>query len=1009
MRDFLDNLLPDIQTEFSDNMEMLQYYGGLLLNIVAIIVMISVVLSCSRFFIRFLHHKVRTSYLGDMIWHEVIYEGVVGDSEVVKADGQVKNMQNLMFNTSAPILGMFHFRRMMASFMIRKSDDDDTTHMYVGIDRKNYSKGSLNSWAQGSNCSVEEIDFDEIGFVPNAPTTAIVKGYIPQKFTDSPTNSTVGGVMSRMQDLLPEGHAGTALITYEPMRRDEQRVLISHITDDNIKSTRTQGNGYNRVGDYIEYFRSNSPSRGVILGFSDNGDKDESQSIVDTVINSMSSIGVDRENRTYPMIHRKIGYATILPTTILCVMAYFGLTSWIVFGIAAVFSLGSMIGVPYFSTFWIQQSVKRGAAPIPPFFRYSLRRLTIEWWKKIMPFDFDGRQKWAKQNNMEVTTVKYTEKPSTPEVFPLYTTSAMQFLSMPLNGRGSTNVSKSVIPQVSMPSFVNNTIKNFIKSDDVSYVGISAKNNEPVFRTPKDLNFGIAVGGDANSGKTNLLQLMFIEDSRLSRKETGLFGKKKEDGSRQIVVNPIWFETKSDDLHELTSAVERFDPLVVSLHNPNNTRRLALEGKRFSDHGVTIDDIQQQVGLFTSAMEAIWGSSFMHRSKNIATQALMIAYLVDKSDLKCLGLLGRIDNPQRPNIIQLVSYLIGSYPQIDMEASLKKYHEALEVLLNDERKEKLLKKKLSHGGEDELMRLRVLSMSIGALLNMYSLRDAMGPLQSKIPILEKSFGLFSPVTKSGEQREEYSIDELFDYGGPVIVDMTTDGSTLNAVETRNFVMMVHYILWQRLRIRAGGWAAQGRYTRLYADEITNFTGRAADEAPCATLIGEVRDQGRSYGVSHTVGYQNFGQLPKDTRASVLGFTSGIFLRFINSEDQNEVINQVNSDRYTVNNVRSFPQGVGIALMTIQGNPVDPFTIKTPHSIRWNEALKNADESVMEAFDVIAPEEIEFMRHEKKKKVDDNNTDDDYQLYSEKDDVFGQSYNDVSNNNSDDDGIKMQWS
>lgn len=975
----------NIRTEFSDNLQMFQYYGSLVLTALCIFIMLCIILSCSRFFLRFLHHKVRTWYLGEMIWNEVIFEGAVSDSELIKADGQVKNMSNLMSGTISRWLGIFTFNRAMTSFMIRKSPEDDATHMYIGIDSKHYNEGRLRSWTQGSNCSVEPIDFDEIGFVPKAPTTAVVNTFIPQKFTDQPTNATIGGVMSRMQDLLPEGHTGTALITFEPMRRSETRIFTTHVTEDSMKNTRTTDGSYNRVGDYIEHFRSNSPSRGVIIGFSDQGNEEDSSSIVDTTINSMNSLGVDRDNRKYTDLNRRAGLYSLFPTAVFFVLAYFSIIPWWIGIVSAVFALSTLFGIKLFSTFWIEQAAKHGAAPIPPFWRYSLRRKYKEWLIRVSPFDFDAGNKQRAEDG-RTTKMTYTEKPSTPEIFPFYTTSLMQFLSMPLNGKGTTNVSRSVIPQVAMPSSVNNGIGNFVESGDAIYMGISAKSNEPVYQTPRDLNFGIAVGGDAGSGKTNYLMTRYIESCRLSRKQDGIFGRKNTEGDRLITVNPIWFETKADDLSGIIDAVDRYDPLVIYMHDDKRPRRLALEGKRYGDQGVTLDDIQQQQGLLVSAMQAIWGSSFMSRSSNIVSNALMIAYLSRKSDIKGLQLDTRLSNLERPNIMEFISYLIGADPSLDMEKVLEKYHRALETLLNTEQGKKALRKRIDKYGSEELDRLRMLSINVGGLVNMYKVREAMAPVQSKIPILKKSSGLFETTTPDGTPREEFPIDDLFTYGGPVIVDMTTYNSVLSEPENRNFVMMVHYILWQRIRMRAANWAKQGKYTQIFADEVTNFTGRESDNAPCATILGEVRDQGRSYGVSHSFGFQNFGQLPQDTYKTVLAFDSSMFFKFNSIEDQNIVINQISSERYIVNNIRSFPQGVGIALLTIDRKTVDPFTIKTPYYKDWNTALVNNVEDSSMAFEAIRDREIDFMKIEKKKRIDEPSSVASSQSYND-DDIF----------------------
>lgn len=931
--------------------------GMQVLFYVSILVMIMIILSSGRFFFRYCYHFIRKKYLGDMVWNEIVYVGGVSEEELAGSIEQMDNMTHIMFQTTGKIFSFINWNRPMVSLMIRKDPDDDSVHVYIGVDKNHYKESLLQSFAQGSNCSVEEIDFEEIGFKSQAPMTAVVDNYTPSRFSEQPTKSSVGGVVSRIQNL-SRTEGGTVLITYEPMIRTEQNLLEDHINSENSSEGM-----YSKIRDQVESFTGLCPSRGVIAGFSDNNDQAVSDSILRSAIRSMPNSGFSEDIRKYTDIQKKTGILTLIPAAILAVLSFFALIPWWITIVSAIFVLPSLFGIPFFSSFWISKATSQGSLPIPPFRRWSIRRFTQQWWYNT--FNLRGRRQ-ASQREENPRSNSYVGKPSVAEVFPFYQTSLMQYVSMPINSRGGTNISKSVIPQVALPSSVSQEISKYTRFGDVIYEGISAKSNEPVFRTISDINFGIAIGGDAGSGKTNALMNNFLGMSRLSRKEDGLLGKKLNDKGDTITINPIWFETKSDDLSELIGYTSEYEPMVLNLHDSRESNRLALEGKRLQDDNVDLEDIKEQTNVLIASMKAIWGDSFGPQSQRVASYALLIAYLLDKEGLDFLEFISRLDNPERPNIIHLMYLLINGDASLQVNKSLREYaNSKRDILSNSQRTAEF---KASNGIEG-LKILKTLIISLDGLINLYDVPNAVAPLQNKLPQLLKSEGLFDTKTPEGEQREEFDIYKLYSYGGPVIVDMTSKGSTLSDNDSMTFVMMVHYLLWQSIKKNAGGWSKKGKFIPLYADEITNFTGRASDEAPCATIIGEVRDQGRSYGVSHNVGFQNFGQLPKDTKDSILSFESKIFLKFGAKADQKEVIEQISIPRFTEANVRSFPMGVGIAQLSIDKKPRSEFTIKTPYVGDWKKAIA-INEDIDMAFESIKYNEIEMMKSEKKKKVDD---------------------------------------
>lgn len=232
-------------------------------------------------------------------------------------------------------------------------------------------------------------------------------------------------------------------------------------------------------------------------------------------------------------------------------------------------------------------------------------------------------------------------------------------------------------------------------------------------------------------------------------------------------------------------------------------------------------------------------------------------------------------------------------------------------------------------------------------------------------MLLQSNGLFETTNKDGTPRREISVDRLYTYGGPVIADLTPNGSALSSEGSMTFTMIIHYLLWQSILQNCGGWAKQLKFTPLYVDELTFFTGTNKEEAPCADIIGRVRDIGRSFGVSHNVGYQSFTALPNTAAHAVQSFVSNVFFNFQDPDNLEEVMRVIGDGTvFSKENITMFPQGVGIAFMTIAGEKKRPFTIKTPHSERWIPMVSKYG-SIMKAFDKIYDEEMQFLKEKRK--------------------------------------------
>lgn len=940
---------------------------NVIFSIVTAVVGVFVVMTLAQYFFRWVYNKYRRFMCGKIVWSEVIYEGIISDNETNNSVGQMDNMANIMKNTSTGINFGFQFNRPRYLIMIRLNPEDEQAHMYIGMDEKHYDENVLSSWAAGANCSIEPVDFDDIGFVSQAPMTLVREDYDTANFNDSPNNSTVGGVISRLQSSSGIKEGASVIVSYEPMSNREEHLMKKKILSDNVAEGGDAAK-LDLTARNVNIFLSKSPCRGTITAYSDNGDYSISNSVLRTVSSNMPSIGTRTSSVRYETLHRRAGIFCIIPSLFLTLLGLVRFVPlWMPLTLVAI-SMIAVIGLPIMSSQWMSMAAQSEAnPPIPAFTRISLRRTLALSLRKLIPinkFKFSGAYDQS----------QYVPEPSQREVIPLYQTSMMQFASMPRDGKGVSNISSQAIPQVSMSSTVIQDIRGDIAKDKVALLGTSVRTFDPVMFTVKDLNNGIAMAGDRGSGKTNALSNLYAGISHLSR------------NSNEYTFTPFWLETKSEDLDGIISNVKPYDPLVLMAHNRDTEKRVCFEGPRFED-GADIKDIKRNVNTIIAGMEKLWGTvSFGARSKQIAHSSLTIAMLLSRQERNALGISSRVTNPDRPNIMEVMNLLIGSDPTLNLvdtsrkviapgggknksEGILEKIANGYKaILINPQKKAE----RIAKHGEREVMRMGEITPALDQLISFYNTTEALSPLRSKIPVLASSSGLWETITHSGKQREEVPLSSFIHYEGPVIVDLTHKNSSISSENIPMFSMFFHYMLWTSIKDNCAGWAKQNKFIPIFIDELKNITGTNSkkDESQLGDIVAEVSDIGRSYGASHSVGFQRYTQLPPETVATVRGMTSKLYFSLEDAQDRSVVMNQLGEKtRYAQENINSMPTGYCIADLRIGGTRRNAFTMKVPYFPTLVGAL-NSSSTVEDAFEKLLYEEKEKISEDKKKKAED---------------------------------------
>lgn len=925
----IDKVIGFFSSAVSSASDILAWIMG---AIVAVLVITSIY-SSTRYIQRFLYNRLRRLYYKEMVWYEIIPESNAV-SEGSKSVSLMENTSNIMPTDMGRGFSKFFWDRPQTALAIKKMPEEAS--VYLGMDKKHADEDAMIAWVSDAGHTCTRVDNpEEMGLDTRNAAIGVISDFTPSNVTDGPTNSSVGSVISRIQELSGDTYTGTIIMSWEPMRSSERSLLTNHISAQMIKEGGEQA-GYSFSARQTQLMADKSISRGSIMAFSDNGSVSDSKRLLETAYKNIANLGVKMGQRSTMEEHRMRSiYAFIAGAiaTALTMVVDTPIPTWMV-AITMVLAILSLI-TPIMTSPWASWSAKDGIIPIPPFWRFSWRRIFRQMMVNTLPFDIDTKQ----------LDRPFVALPSIKTVIPLYQTSVMQFSSFPITSGRMGNISSSVIPQVAISDSVESEISDEVESGDAIFLGLSAKNYKPVFRTIKDINFGIGVGGEPGSGKTNELLVDFIGMSALSRKKTGLAADYK--------INPLWIETKPDDISKIYSAIENYDPRFVTIHDKESEKRLCLEGPRITDPKATVESVQKSVNTLTSAVKAVFGDAMQERGRRIFSSSLLVSMLAKKADIEALGVEDAVGNINRPNVMEFIRVLGGARMDINIHEKLEEHVKTRRSLLSQPNKAE----ERNSLGEKELKRIQAMTVAMEGLVAFHERRD--DPFTSVLNIvnvLSVSSGLWDTMTEDGKPRREFSINALTSYNGPVIADFSPADSEVDTSTVERFTMLCNWMIWSNVKSTRSGAAARKEFIPIYADEITNFVGRF-DMNPneCQSIVSEATDQGRSFGISYNFGYQSLGQVPSGMQQTIRGYPSIISMRFRNPDERKKAVERLSeSTAYTEDSVSNLPQGIGIAILDIDGKPRKPFTLGSPYSVTWSEALMNSD-SLTDAIDEVYDE------------------------------------------------------
>ena len=821
-------------------------------------------------------------------------------------------------------------RRATASFVVRNAPQEESggTELFLIIDRFHADERAVKRWANGVNCQATELD-DVPEIIGRRSSMAFHESYQPAKITDDVTTSDIGSVIAGMQSQSDyKSIPGVVIMTIEGMQNAEAR-LFSNAA---VSAYREPGehNGFDRVKVQMDTF-SADPQRASFAAMADSGNAGDSFDLMKSALSNVQSSPMDHV-ATDPLRNYVMSWEPI-KMLLLSIPGFAGLylfdnnIFWF-FALTPII-LGVLRCTPLLSTWFIDSDTRRGLVAMPPFFRLGPWRLI----KRML-----GYKKVRNADGVVVSKINRAS-PAPKTIIPMYPTSVVEFSTMPQDMKTSNSV-KSDAPVIGFPTRLEKLYEDPLA---MSFNGFSSA-GQTFGRRIETLQWGSCWGGGSGSGKTNGLMLDYYNVARINASSTG--------ASQNYQITPIWLETKSEGAYDLQELVKDFDPIFIDAHDPNGKYRLAIDGKRVDPYDKKGNDTAYSyaVDFTNSLVQALGARSVGPRASDIIRNVHFLAVRLTNSELEFLGLGKAVSKNSAPNLVNLDYYLAGGDPGIMPFDKMKKLSEQFTDKSMQDRKK--AKKLLSEGHKkDESEELDKVLASIARqeqcaerMNSLAGLNDrspeAFGAVTNKLNSMRMSDGMFKPM----KDRVDITIDEIISSFRPVIINMggvlvgTTpeggrsfDAPPVGDKAAKELLAAFHYLLWTRIKKRCSGWLEQNKYVSIYADEVSDIVSFDPDSD---NIIMEVRDQGRSKGCSHNIGFQTFQQMPDETANSILSFPTRYFMTFDGQEDIKRVLESFgdSSTNYTNDMISNWGVGVGVARITTMPNEYSGhFVFRTPHA------------------------------------------------------------------------------
>lgn len=891
---------------------------------------------------RFQARRRREMQLGEMIWYRLDYQ--VESTRTTASTPQtmaqacyslIKKLERSDGNEQSvdgAISAIWH------------RGEDNLVRLYLGITKNNSGYPNISNvgnFASNMGFRSREITLDEFpDFDPSAAATA--EYHSSRVMGDSSGMDPVVGSVARTLGDSDNLH-GTVIMTFEPMGTWEATNFSSRFNDD-AKTASAEAGGNVFFQRTVAKF-SHSAVRASIAAVSHDGSSRNSAEIINLVSTSLSSAffsakasrplnGTSRVSAVSGFLLSAMGLvitggywmfsgAQNLPAIVLMLLAAIG-----PLGVAlAVSNSDSLSGRSDFME-WLS----KGEVVIPRFNLFS----PLQMARRI--FLRSGTDDERRQNNL----LRRLIPPGDPGVLPLNGDSMMEMVSVSSKHPGK-NLDILTIPMVSVPANFEDRTNNEL------FAGFDG--NEAVINVPvKDIPYGMFASGMIGSGKSNILEVLYVSMANECMKK-----------HHSQLLTPIWGETKGEGAYDVWGMVKDVPrALLIDFHNPEALFRLALEGRRITEKRATVQEVIANCEAFVSAMQYAWGEGIKAESRASLIEVVRIAMLSTRTELEMFDFPFEVDL-EEPDIVSICLYLLGGYSgdSTDYRAdhNLKAGDNVLNhqlTVVRDDLSDALEDHETSKGKvkdgyiEDhkELLRISELRISVSRLLTYHQGRgsDLLSPPRNKMAELARAPRFWQPRGK----RSVY-LHQLPKHDAPIIINtgpyMKPDGAFSTDIDeavAQKLLRMTFYILWKHISASCQGWQREMRYVPLFFDELSDVASSSfSEETP--NVIDDISNEGRSMGCGLFCATQTLGRLPDPVVNDVSGFSSQAYFRTRNRNDSRKYIDNIASGTvFDPDHLNNAPIGTCIASLKVGQSNTPAFTLQVPKSDYWAKCLFESD-------------------------------------------------------------------
>lgn len=891
---------------------------------------------------RFRARAQREADLGEMIWYRLDYQiesTKTASSEPADLARACHSLISRLERSDGN--GQSHDGAVSA---IWHRGDDNLVRLFLGITKNNSGYPNISNvgnFASNMGFRAREINEDEFpSFDPDAAATA--EYHMSRVRGDSYGVEPVVGPVARTLGDSDNLH-GTVLMTFEPMGTWE-RTNFSNRFNDDAKTDSAESGGNPFFQRSVTRF-SQAPIRGSIAAVSHDGSQRNSSEIVSLVTTSLASTfftahptrplhGTSKMSMATGFLLSALGLilsggywmfseqpaGVTIPMMILAVAGPLGAA----FGVV---NSDSLSGRTEFSK-WLA----KGEVVLPRFNIVS----PLQLFRRI--FLRSGMDDERRQNNL----LRRFIPPGDPGVLPLNGDSMMELISINPKRPGK-NLDVLTIPMVSVPANFED------RSNNDLFVGFDG--NEAVISIPvKDIPFGMFSSGMMGSGKSNILEVLYISMTNECVKK-----------HHSQLLTPIWGETKGEGAYDVWDMVKDVPrALFIDFHNPEAAFRLALEGRRIMDERASVAQVIANCETFVSAMQYAWGEGIKAESRASLIEVVRIAMLSTPDELELFDFPFEVDMEQ-PDIVAVSLYLLGGYNGDTtgyrdhhnlragdnvLKHQLTAVRDDISHVLEDHENSKGKVRDGFIDDDKELQRLSELRISISRLLTYHEGRgsDLLSPPRNKMAELARAPRFWQPRGK----RSVY-LHQLPKHDAPIIINTGpyrqpngSFSSDIDEAVAQKLLRMTFYTLWKHVQASCQGWQRQRKYVPFFFDELSDVASSSfSEETP--NVIDDVSNEGRSMGAGLFGATQTLGRLPEPVINDVSGFASQAYFRTRNRNDARKYIDNVAPGTvFDPVHLSNSPIGTCIASLKMGQNNTPAFTLQVPKSDYWAKCLFSSD-------------------------------------------------------------------